>query len=194
MCPGRIFGNDAPGDITFQPTTRPNTPYGIPAPVDRPHVRERRKVDPYTFDDGCEKCTAIAGQPKWQRRVYFWHIAEDARVCDFGWWKRRRRRGRFELTSISVSPCLRVESRCPADQSSHASFNLLLPVRTTWSNIVSCSLRYCLPSAVIRYGCRRDPGLTARIHPRWSRRVIAPYKVPGPSRMPANASMSCIMA
>ena len=41
-----------------------------------------------------------------------------------------------------------------------------------------------------RYGRRRSSEPTASIKPRSSSRLIAPYNVPGPSRTPANASIS----
>jgi hypothetical protein len=93
----------------------------------------------------------------------------------------------LKLDSVPNPPRGRVRSRRQTEQTFHACFSRRQPVFTISSRPASCSRRCRRPSAVNRYGRRRSSDSTERIQPLSSKRVIAPYRVPGPSRTPAKS-------
>ena len=69
-----------------------------------------------------------------------------------------------------------------------------VPSSTIARSSASVASSASAPAGLSRYGRFLPTGPTASIRPRSSRRLIAPYSVPGPSRTPANVSMSCCRA
>ena len=82
----------------------------------------------------------------------------------------------------------------PTDRASVRSPSLRSPVSTNVRISRIASVSAARPLAEIRYGRRRSSTGNGSINPRSSRRVIAPYKVPGPRAIPEKSSMSFVRA
>src|SRR5262249_22794730 len=86
------------------------------------------------------------------------------------------------------------ERRYEPSSDTHAGRSLVRPTAATRRMSSSCSVRLAAPLAVRRYG-RWRPGLDVGAMSFFStKRVIAVYSVPGPSRTWAKASTSHMMA
>ena len=91
-----------------------------------------------------------------------------------------------------VDPMTR--DRQPTNRASVRSPSLCSPVSTNVRIARTASVSAARPLAEIRYGRRRSSTGNGSINPRSSRRVIAPYKVPGPRAIPEKSSMSFVRA
>ena len=82
----------------------------------------------------------------------------------------------------------------PTERASVRSPSLCSPVSTNVRISRTASVSAARPLAEIRYGRRRSSTGNGSINPRSSRRVMAPYKVPGPRAIPEKSSMSFVRA